>query len=397
MSLATRCTACGTIFRVVQDQLRVSEGWVRCGRCAEVFDANEQLFDIDREMPPPWPPAGAADQLAAPRHEEEAALAAAADAALEPEAPAPRPPHRHAEDEETWVLPRTPDAVAAPREAIASFETEPRIALETPAAASHNTLRITPVERDDAHDEAIPPPPARNPAARDAAPQRREPYWSGDEAAPAEEEDHQAGFSARAPEPQAAIAAEPEIDLEPAAAASTFAPEQNPTPPQASFLRQPAAARPRVRLALLLASALLLILLALQLTWQLRHALLAIYPPSAPLLRSFCELGGCTLEPWRRIDALAVENSSLTQAGAGNHYKLSVHLRNKAAYPLALPWVDLSLTDASGALVMRRMLKPADFNIAKGSIGGDAEEALQLVFSTGKQKISGYSVVIFHP
>ena len=55
MSLATRCTACGTIFRVVQDQLRISEGWVRCGRCAEVFDAGEQLFDIDREAPPPWP------------------------------------------------------------------------------------------------------------------------------------------------------------------------------------------------------------------------------------------------------------------------------------------------------------------------------------------------------
>ena len=33
MSLATRCTSCGTAFRVVQDQLKVSEGWVRCGRC----------------------------------------------------------------------------------------------------------------------------------------------------------------------------------------------------------------------------------------------------------------------------------------------------------------------------------------------------------------------------
>ena len=50
MSLATRCTACGTIFRVVQDQLRVSEGWVRCGRCAEVFDAREQLFDLDLSL-----------------------------------------------------------------------------------------------------------------------------------------------------------------------------------------------------------------------------------------------------------------------------------------------------------------------------------------------------------
>ena len=56
MSLATRCTACGTIFRIVEDQLRVSDGWVRCGRCAEIFDARELLFDIERDAPPPWPP-----------------------------------------------------------------------------------------------------------------------------------------------------------------------------------------------------------------------------------------------------------------------------------------------------------------------------------------------------
>ena len=47
MSLATRCTACGTVFRVVQDQLKVSDGWVRCGRCGEVFNALEGLFDLD--------------------------------------------------------------------------------------------------------------------------------------------------------------------------------------------------------------------------------------------------------------------------------------------------------------------------------------------------------------
>jgi predicted Zn finger-like uncharacterized protein len=47
MSLATRCNACGTVFRVVQDQLKVSEGWVRCGRCGEVFNALEGLFDLE--------------------------------------------------------------------------------------------------------------------------------------------------------------------------------------------------------------------------------------------------------------------------------------------------------------------------------------------------------------
>ena len=54
MSLATRCTACGTAFRVVQDQLKVSEGWVRCGRCGEVFNAVAGLFDLERESPERW-------------------------------------------------------------------------------------------------------------------------------------------------------------------------------------------------------------------------------------------------------------------------------------------------------------------------------------------------------
>ena len=45
MSLITSCPACGTMFRVVRDQLKISEGWVRCGHCAEVFDATAHLSD----------------------------------------------------------------------------------------------------------------------------------------------------------------------------------------------------------------------------------------------------------------------------------------------------------------------------------------------------------------
>ena len=56
MSLATRCAACGTVFRVVQDQLKVSEGWVRCGRCGDVFNALDGLFDLERESAPAWTP-----------------------------------------------------------------------------------------------------------------------------------------------------------------------------------------------------------------------------------------------------------------------------------------------------------------------------------------------------
>ena len=43
MSLITRCPVCQTLFKVVPDQLRISEGWVRCGQCDEVFDASLHL------------------------------------------------------------------------------------------------------------------------------------------------------------------------------------------------------------------------------------------------------------------------------------------------------------------------------------------------------------------
>lgn len=43
MSQITRCPQCQTRFKVVDDQLRISDGWVRCGKCKSVFDALAHL------------------------------------------------------------------------------------------------------------------------------------------------------------------------------------------------------------------------------------------------------------------------------------------------------------------------------------------------------------------
>jgi predicted Zn finger-like uncharacterized protein len=58
MSLITQCPACSTMFKVVPDQLRVSQGWVRCGQCDEVFDANAHMRNGEQETAykPPAPP-----------------------------------------------------------------------------------------------------------------------------------------------------------------------------------------------------------------------------------------------------------------------------------------------------------------------------------------------------
>jgi hypothetical protein len=43
------------------------------------------------------------------------------------------------------------------------------------------------------------------------------------------------------------------------------------------------------------------------------------------------------------------------------------------------------------------MLKPADFDTKADRISGHAELTLQLMFSTGTQRVSGYTIEIFHP
>lgn len=75
MSLTTRCPACRTLFKVAPDQLRISEGWVRCGQCDEVFDASAQLL--------PNPLGAAPESKLAPEQEQEQELLT-----QEPERPA---------------------------------------------------------------------------------------------------------------------------------------------------------------------------------------------------------------------------------------------------------------------------------------------------------------------
>ena len=321
MSLATRCTACGTIFRVVQDQLRVSEGWVRCGRCAEVFDAGEQLFDIDRDPPPPWPTR-----------------------------PAEQP------DREEPTLP-TPAEVATYTEPVAAPDSEMARA-RTKLDSRHEPQWIA-----DADDTPAP--------AADADPQSRgvEPLMN---AGPAE------------------LTVEQRVELP-------------------SFMRARAATsawhRAPVRLALSTAITLMLLLLGLQLALHFHDAVAAIYPQSRPALQALCRTTGCSVSAWRRIDAVSVENSALTQAGrvsAPNQYKLTVSLHNKSGVEVATPAVELNLLDGAGSVVLRRVLLPSDFRAAKETIPPSAlppgaELPLQALVMTGAQAVSGYSVEIFYP
>lgn len=49
MSLLTRCPACTTLYRLVPDQLRISQGWVKCGQCGNIFDATQHLVQVQTQ------------------------------------------------------------------------------------------------------------------------------------------------------------------------------------------------------------------------------------------------------------------------------------------------------------------------------------------------------------
>ena len=168
-----------------------------------------------------------------------------------------------------------------------------------------------------------------------------------------------------------------------------------------SFMQEPvrnaALSRPGVRRALLALALLLGLALAAQAALLWRDRLAAQIPALRPLLASACELVGCRIEPLRRIDQLSVDASGLTHIDGAPLHRLSLNLRNRAETAVACPSIELTLTDALGQLLARRVMPLSEFGVAAATIGAGAELPLQALLSTGDRRISGYTVELFYP
>jgi len=186
------------------------------------------------------------------------------------------------------------------------------------------------------------------------------------------------------------------------AAAAGSAPADAP-PASPAFLRDAERrARwqsPRARAGFGLAVLALGAVLALQAAYHLRDPIGAHWPSTRPLLEAMCGQLDCSLGPLQRIDDIAVESSSLTRAAEPgvDALRLTVVLRNRGALPLAMPMVDLSLTDGNGELVARRALAASDFDRASATLAPASEASLHLAFSTDGRRVAGYTVEIFYP
>lgn len=292
MSLITRCPACGTMFKVVPDQLRISEGWVRCGQCAEVFDAAASL------------------------HEPEVAEAPA------PSAPPPPPP-------------------------------PPPRAIEPPAPVHVAALA------QDAPDSIAAPP--------------LYPWF------PSEVQDSQ-------------LPREPRLEQ-----------EEEPDLDSVSFVRharrQAMWRRPLVRALLVLALLVLAGLLALQYAVQERDKLAAARPALRPWLQALCAPLGCEVRPPRQIDAIVVDSSSFSRLRS-DAFRLSFSLRNLAPVQVAMPSIELTLTDSQDQPVIRSVLAPGDIGAAAVlPAAGEASSSVAVsVASNGSgNRIAGYRLLAFYP
>lgn len=325
-ALATRCPACGTVFRVVPDQLRVSEGWVRCGRCSEVFNAPENLVDMDtggRQRPP------------------------------EPDFQGPSaPPAASTDAEPTPVTSPTPGDVSMP----------------TATPLDHSALRQT-------RDDDIPAPAGRA------------------ETAAAQELDLGAAEPVGVPAPDTVV---PDKLPDPRAE-----PDDRPVP---SFMRRAEQAarwrRPRVRLALGAGVGVAALALAAQVVFTYRDLAAARWPALQPVLAQACATLGCALGAPRLIAGLAVQSSGLSRVETSNLYRLTVTLRNRAEVDVAPPAIDLSLTDAQGRLVARRVLGLAEFGQSQNRLAASGELVLQATLqlaSPGADPVAGYTIELFYP
>jgi predicted Zn finger-like uncharacterized protein len=315
MSLITRCPACGTMFKVVPDQLRISEGWVRCGHCAEIFDAASHLQPDEKEAtaPEPLPAQEPADPESHAAPESESFL-----------------PSVHSEIDE-GLLSEVPDS--------ALFHEEAQALRETPLDQPFELRR-----QDSGGVDTQPPVSVR-----------------------------------------ASLEPEPELD-------------------ELSFVRQARREefwrRPAVRVMALVALVILLAALALQVVLHDRDRLAVSDPGLRSLLARLCVPFNCSVRPPRQIDSLAIDSSAFTKL-RGDAYRLNFTLKNQASTEVAMPALELTLTDAQDQAIVRRVLMPDEIGTHPGVIAAGSEwsgsVALAVAPNAPSDRIAGYRLLAFYP
>ena len=382
--LATRCPHCRTTFRVVQDQLKLRGGLVRCGACKEIFNGTDHLL---RPMEPPAPAVAPQPDAAAP------AAASASSASPDPTTPA-APTQPPADASPTPAASSTPPAATPPAD---QPSPDPLLRM-TLMDFSHFDEEPGKPEKPDTPPPATTQPPVQ-PAfslPRTAAAPAAEQASAGARAADSGDDLGRViddlkskpwrGMSGKRARPDedaidALDSAEPDFVMQ--------------------ARRQQRLAR-GTRLGLLAGSAILSLLLAFQVVYHFRVQLAAASPAASTMLAGVCRLAGCTVGLPAHIEMVTIESSEL-QALPGNTdtFTLLALLRNRSATRQQWPHIELTLNDANEVAVARRVIAPRDYlpagqDPAEG-FAPNSEQPARLVFNLTQVKAAGFRVYLFYP
>lgn len=412
MRQITRCPACGTLFRVVADQLKISDGWVRCGHCAEVFDAPQHFVDEQA--------------LAAPSHEAAMAAHEASSATAVDDLGAAKPPDSDAPPADvdppspvTAFAAGWPAGVDVPADVERGADAESQVAADDPV--SHRVLE------EDSEVDVTGAPAATQPAATvdaaihpeadttdeaDAITASELQAWRRrrDAGVQADVDALEQAVEGRVHEPPAAVdidaslpdnGAEAGVEaVEVPHAADAGQADDAPAP---AFVRQAERrafwGQPRVR-ALMSVTVLALIgVLGAQLILVERDRIAAHVPAARALLQQACAVMGCEVGALRQIESVQVEGSSFTRLRPDT-YRLGLVLRSSAGVDIAMPSIELTLTSTQGQTLLRRVLSPTDMGApltlnAQSEWVGDLPLALD--DPQVASRVSGYTVLPFYP
>jgi predicted Zn finger-like uncharacterized protein len=377
MSLITQCPACTTLFKVVPDQLRISDGWVRCGQCDEVFDANAHLQAAEPVLVRPAAP----EPEAPPSPSQDAVAPIQGMGVVLPDAAEPTSVPDDAPVEEP--LAEAVDAsVEPPPQVIKSDWTDEETPLPTEEEMHAWVLAAVASEASDLK--------AQSSALMDAMPRYIEVQ------APTPESQHGGDVASDVAQ---ALTGSPQADVASELGASLPVGE-----PRLSFMKPVAGpsvwSRSPVRAILFALCVVLGVALILQMLVHQRDWLAAKAPATRPMVVEMCVLMGCQVSPLREIEAVVIDSSAFVKIRP-NVYRVHFTLKNTAVYAVGTPSLELTLTNTGDQAIVRRIFSPQEFGIQQASMAPSAE--MNAVVSIGvkladdAERVSGYRLLVFYP
>lgn len=151
-----------------------------------------------------------------------------------------------------------------------------------------------------------------------------------------------------------------------------------------------------------LGSTILAFVLMVQAIYFFRAEIAARLPGIKPTMTRICAQLNCTLPLPQKIDLLSIESSELeADPVQANIITLHALLRSRASYPLAYPFIELTLTDTQDNALARRTFGPAEYMPSgeeeKKGFPANREASIKLHLNTTDLKPAGYRLFLFYP